>query len=128
MGTGLRDDALRRRYAALVVEVGSARLRAALALTPLQQKTEALKILAEEFIGTSVEGRALMEWAGILQGNGEREQASSIYKKVVDTLVNPENEDVVRQSKAALLRYRKEDVQRRLEEMDRRKKEEEQKK
>jgi hypothetical protein len=105
----------------LVTDAGKDLLDRAL-LAPSADRVAELKRVASDYVGTRLEGTALLELAKFHQKEGNVDEAKATLKQIVDTLVGPDNEETVRQARALLKDSRKEAIQRRLEEMERRKK------
>lgn len=116
------------QVAAMAAQLGALRLEKAGSAGSPEEIVAALRKLTQDFVGTPVEGVALLELARRLDREGKRDEARAVLKQITDTLSGPEHEETLRQTKAFQLQYRKEDVQRRLEEMERRKKLEQERK
>ncbi|HLF94386.1 MAG TPA: hypothetical protein VJB14_13065, partial [Planctomycetota bacterium] len=109
------------RLLELVETFGRARLES---LPPLDSPghAAALEAIAAEYSDTPTQARASVSLAALRERRGEREAARAIYKQVIQDLPWPENADSLASARTALARFRQEDIRRRLEEIEKKKK------
>jgi hypothetical protein len=97
----------------LVTQTGKARL----------SDPAGLEAAAKDYAHTPIEALALVAIAKAEDKKGNRDTAKTTLKKVMDELPWPENAEAHAQAKAILDEFRKEEIKRRLEEREKRKKE-----
>jgi hypothetical protein len=112
------------RLRALVVGPGKARLAAVPAGDPAEV-LRALEALGREYADSPVEALACVRMASVhADRTGNRDAAKALLARVLDELPWPENAEAHEQARAMLGRFRQEEIRRRLEELEKKKKEE----
>lgn len=115
------------RFIELVAPRGNARIRECLA-GPATEAAARLEAIAREYAHSPVEASALVELARLHEKDGRRDPARRLLLKVVNELPWPENAAAHRDAKALLAAFRKDDIRRRLDEMEKKKREQAEKK
>jgi len=103
---------------------GKARLKQAAEAEP-EEALRTLEAMARDYEGSPPQALALVAAARLQEEKlKNRDEAKRLLKRVVDELPWPENAEANEQARAMLARFRQDDIRRRLEEIEKKKKEE----